>query len=79
MGVCGRGTLLRYAKTLNSFRDLSVRTVGHGKIDSTIDPDQNMYTILRRNRFLLFVTYFPKNLINPFNLRVTGINCNTDV
>jgi len=34
---------------------------------------KNIYTLWGRKRFLLPVTYFPKNLVYPFTLRVTGI------
>jgi len=33
-------------------------------------PFYNIYTLWGRNRFFLPVTYFPKNLVYPFNLRV---------
>jgi len=32
-----------------------------------------VYTLWGRKRFLLYVTYFPTNLVYPFTLRVTGI------
>jgi len=35
---------------------------------------KKIYTLWGRNRFLLPVTYFPTNLVYPFNLRVTGVN-----
>jgi len=34
---------------------------------------KNIYTLWGRKRFLLPVTYFPKNLVYPFTLRVTSI------
>jgi len=34
---------------------------------------KNIYTLWGRKRFLLPATYFPKNLVYPFTLRVMGI------
>jgi len=53
-----------------------IRTDGHGKIHSPSDPDEEYVYYMGSEALpsIFSYFYFPKNLVYPFTLRVTGIN-----